>query len=50
MKSIHSLLLATLVFIFLFSCKQKEKTEEKGVPIDSSVVMVSFDGFMWHFT
>ena len=50
MRSILSLLLATLVFIFLFSCKQKEKTEKKGVPIDSYVVMVSFDGFRWDYT
>ena len=50
MKSIHSLLLLILVFISLFSCKQKGETEANGLPIDSYVVMVSFDGFRWDYT
>jgi predicted AlkP superfamily pyrophosphatase or phosphodiesterase len=44
-KSIRSGLFFFLIFPFLFSCNN----HKESVPIDSYVVMVSFDGFRWDY-
>lgn len=47
MKKIRLVFLLLPVFVFLYSCKQ---TKEAANPIDSYVVLVSFDGFRWDYT
>ena len=45
-KSIRFGFFFFLIFPFLFSCNN----HQESVPIDSYVVMVSFDGFRWDYT
>ena len=46
----RSFLAVVFVLLLLGSCKKKGTTPDEGDPIESYVVMVSFDGFRWDYT
>lgn len=47
MKRLNLLVVLLFIFILFYSCRQKE---EAANPIDSYVVLVSFDAFRWDYT
>lgn len=52
MERFRSGIFLSLFVILLFSCNRKDETDRKedaGTPIDTYVVMVSFDGFRWDY-
>jgi len=47
---VRKILIYTLALILLGSCKKSKSSETEADPIESYVVMVSFDGFRWDYT
>ena len=47
---LRNILFCTLAMILLGSCKKTKPAETGSDPIESYVVMVSFDGFRWDYT